>query len=85
MADLASRILARAVEAVAPGGRIVYSVCTISRQEGEAVVGATGIVPDDLAADPANATLASPGEPTCLQTRTDRDRTDGFFVARLRP
>ena len=85
MAGLAGRILDRAIEAVAPGGRIVYSVCTISRREGEAVVGAAGIDPDDLAADPANATLAYPGDRRYLQTRTDRDRTDGFFVARLRP
>ena len=85
MAGLAGRILDRATEAVAPGGRIVYSVCTISRREGEAVVGATGIDPDDLAADPANAPLAHPGDRRYLQTRTDRDRTDGFFVARLRP
>lgn len=85
MAGLAGRILDRAVEAVAPGGRIVYSVCTITRQEGEAVVAATGIDSDDLSADPANAPLALPGDRRYLQTRTDRDRTDGFFVARLRP
>jgi 16S rRNA C967 or C1407 C5-methylase (RsmB/RsmF family) len=37
---------------------------------------------DDLGA--AYPELAARREPRFLQTRPDRDRTDGFFIARLR-
>jgi 16S rRNA (cytosine967-C5)-methyltransferase len=83
-AALAGRILARASEAVAPGGRIVYSTCTISRSENEDVVAGSGLRPEDLTADPGLAGLAASTGSPYLQTRTDRDRTDGFFIARLR-
>ncbi len=39
----AQRILERAAAAVRPGGVIVYSTCTISRAENEAVVGADAL------------------------------------------
>lgn len=81
-AQLAGRILARALEATRPGGRVVYSTCTISRRENEDVVGAAGIAPIDLGA--ATPGLASPHDSHFLQTRPDRDRTDGFFLAELR-
>lgn len=83
MATLAERILARALEAVRPGGRVVYSTCTISRRENEAVVAAASASADDLGA--LNPGLASAVDGRCLQTRPDRDGTDGFFIASLRP
>lgn len=80
-AELAERILARALEAVRPGGRVVYSTCTISRRENEAVAGSAGAEPSDLGSRfPA---LASEHDPRFLQTRPDRDGTDGFFMAEL--
>lgn len=83
MAELARRILDRAMGAVAPGGRVVYSTCTISREENEDVVGAAGGEVVDLGERfPA---LASGHDPRFLQTRPDRDRTDGFFIAMIRP
>jgi len=83
MAATAERILARGLAALRPGGRLVYSTCTISRRENETVVTAarTGEV-DDLGAGLEG--LRSPHDPRFLQTRADRDRTDGFFVARFR-
>lgn len=40
LSELQSRILARAAAAVRPGGRLVYSTCSIDRQEDRAVVDA---------------------------------------------
>jgi len=81
---LAGRILESALAATGPGGRVVYSTCTISRRENEDVVSraAAGI---DAIAVGGDAPLASPIDGRCLQTRNDRDGTDGFFVAMLRP
>ena len=80
--ELAGRILARALEAVRPGGRIIYSTCTISRRENEAVAGTAGAEVTDLGSTAPE--LASPHDPRFLQTRPDRDGTDGFFLAELR-
>ncbi|MEZ5075163.1 MAG: RsmB/NOP family class I SAM-dependent RNA methyltransferase [Solirubrobacterales bacterium] len=85
LARLAERILARALEAVASGGRVVYSTCTVSRRENEAVAAAAGTRARDLGADPALAPLASLHDHRFLQTRNDRDGTDGFFIAALTP
>ncbi|MEZ5156018.1 MAG: RsmB/NOP family class I SAM-dependent RNA methyltransferase [Solirubrobacterales bacterium] len=85
MAVTAGRILDRAAEAVAPSGRVVYSTCTISHRENEAVVSAAPGRLADLGAEPGLQRLAAAAEPRCLQTRNDRDGTDGFFIARLSP
>ncbi|HET8566715.1 MAG TPA: 16S rRNA (cytosine(967)-C(5))-methyltransferase RsmB [Solirubrobacterales bacterium] len=85
------QLLRNAVAVLRPGGTLVYSTCTISRRENEDRIAAllrdsaAGEVPplqlDDLGARaPA---LAAPAEPRCLQLRPDRDRTTGFFIARL--
>jgi 16S rRNA (cytosine967-C5)-methyltransferase len=81
---LQKRILARAVAAVRPGGRLVYATCTVSRRENEDLVGALlkedpSMRPDDLGTHPE---LAS-AEHGSLRTRPDRDGTDGFFMAPL--
>ena len=92
LAEVQGEILARRRAALRPGGTLVYSTCTISRRENEDRVAAllaaadAGEVPplelDDLGARaPA---LASPHDPRFLQLRPDRDRTTGFFIARLR-
>jgi 16S rRNA (cytosine967-C5)-methyltransferase len=88
---LQAAILEQAARALRPGGVLVYSTCTISRRENEDRVGAlleaaaAGDVPelevDDLGARAPH--LASPHDSRFLQTRPDRDRTTGFFVARL--
>jgi 16S rRNA (cytosine967-C5)-methyltransferase len=92
LVEIQERALIAAAGALNPGGTLVYSTCTISRRENEERVeallaaSAAGEVPplelDDLGAlAPA---LASPTEPRCLQLRPDRDRTTGFFIARLK-
>jgi 16S rRNA (cytosine967-C5)-methyltransferase len=84
-------LLRRGLEALRPGGTLVYSTCTISRRENEDRVAAliaaaeAGEVPaltvDDLGALAPG--LASPVDPRCLQIRPDRDCTTGFFICRL--
>jgi 16S rRNA (cytosine967-C5)-methyltransferase len=92
LVELQSAILRRGVEALRPGGTLVYSTCTISRREGEERIAvlldeaASGALPP-LAVDDLGALapqLASSHDPRCLQLRPDRDRTTGFFVSRLK-
>jgi 16S rRNA (cytosine967-C5)-methyltransferase len=89
LVELQGAVLRRGMEALRPGGTLVYSTCTISRREGEeqiaalqataAEVGAFEV--EDLGALAPG--LASTHDPRCLQLRPDRDRTTGFFVCRM--
>lgn len=92
LAEVQAAALRQAAALLGPGGTLVYATCTISRRENEDQVaalleaaGSGGLPPlalDDLGAlAPA---LASPHDRRCLQLRPDRDRTTGFFVARLK-
>ena len=81
--ELQLELLRAAAARVRAGGTIVYSVCTVNRDEGEAVVDAAGLETD--------ATLAEewprfrhPTRPEFLQTLPHVHRTSGFFIARLR-
>jgi 16S rRNA (cytosine967-C5)-methyltransferase len=80
-------ILAAAARATSPGGTLTYSVCTISRAEGERVLERfraeqPGFELEDLGERfPA---WRHPGRPAYLQLLPHRDGTDGFFIARLR-
>ena len=92
LAEVQGRLLARAAEALRPGGTLVYATCTISRRENEdrvaalleASAGGEGppLAIEDLGARAPG--LASPHDARCLQVRPDRDRTTGFFICRLR-
>jgi 16S rRNA (cytosine967-C5)-methyltransferase len=92
LAELQGRVLRQAAAALRPGGVLVYSVCTISRREGEDQVAALleasarGELPplavDDLGA--RSPRLASSHDSRFLQLRPDRDRTTGFFICRLK-
>jgi 16S rRNA (cytosine967-C5)-methyltransferase len=87
LAGIQEAILARAGGTLRPGGTLVYATCTISVRENEERIAALlerdrAMRADDLGA--AYPELAAPREPRFLQTRPDRDRTDGFFIARLR-
>ncbi len=80
--DLQLELLQAAAERTKPGGTIVYSVCTLNADENEAVVDASGLVVEPLTDEWPQ--YAHPTRPEFLLTRPDRDRTSGFFIARLR-
>jgi 16S rRNA (cytosine967-C5)-methyltransferase len=90
--EVQNELLRNAAAALRPGGTLVYSTCTISRRENEERIAALlaaagseeGVPPlrlDDLGA--LAPELAAPADPRCLQLRPDRDRTTGFFIARV--
>lgn len=85
LAELGSQILRAGADAVRPGGVVVHSTCTISRAENEAVAGGlsdgAGFEADDLSREHPELAAA---DPRFIQTRADRDRTSGFFMARIR-
>ena len=80
--DLQLELLRAAAERTKPGGVVVYSVCTLNADENEAVVDASGLEPVPLGDEWPQ--YAHPKRPEFLLTRPDRDRTSGFFIARLR-
>jgi 16S rRNA (cytosine967-C5)-methyltransferase len=92
LAEVQGRLLIRAVQALRPGGVLVYATCTISRRENEdriaallkavAAGEAPSLTVEDLGARAPR--LASPLDRRCLRFRPDRDCTTGFFICRLR-
>jgi 16S rRNA (cytosine967-C5)-methyltransferase len=72
LAALQLRILAAGASVLAPGGTLIYSVCTISRAEGDAVIDRFLAQHPDFRDDARQQLLPH------------RDGTDGFFIARLR-
>lgn len=86
VAEIQAGILDKAVEYLTPGGTLVYSTCTISERENADQVRGfaerSGLVIDDLGA--LSPGLADPEDRRFLQLMPDRDRTTGFFIARLK-
>jgi 16S rRNA (cytosine967-C5)-methyltransferase len=85
LSALQRRILDAAARQTAAGGALVYSVCTISRTEGPDLI--DGFLRDHPEFEPEDASAAGgrePAEGPYLQLLLHRDRTDGFFIARLR-
>ena len=80
--ELQLELLRAAAERTKPGGTVVYSVCTLNADENEAVVDAAGLEVEPLGDEWPQ--YAHPSRPEFLLTRPDRDRTSGFFIARLR-
>jgi 16S rRNA (cytosine967-C5)-methyltransferase len=69
--ELQAQILTAALEALRPGGVLVYSTCTISRSENELQISALCDRAPELRLDDV------------VQTLPHRDATAGFFIARL--
>jgi 16S rRNA (cytosine967-C5)-methyltransferase len=72
LAAIQTAILSAGAAATAPGGTVVYSVCTITRAEGEGVIDALLAQRSDFALEHS------------MQLTPEEDGTDGFFIARLR-
>lgn len=79
---LQADLLGRALALVRPGGRVVYSTCTLISPENEDVVDAADAPRDDLTA--LYPQYAHPRVPGALLTLPHRHGTDGFFIARVR-
>jgi len=72
LADVQRRMLEKALELLAPGGRLVYSVCTVTPEETVGVAGAFDLQPADLPGMAwGNGRLLAP----------HLTSTDGMFVA----
>jgi 16S rRNA (cytosine967-C5)-methyltransferase len=81
------RILAAGAQALRPGGLLVYSTCTISPTENERRIAAFLDAHPDFALDDLGVELpahANPPMSETVLTLPHRDRTAGFFIARLR-
>jgi 16S rRNA (cytosine967-C5)-methyltransferase len=88
LAELQLRVLAAGAAATRPGGVLVYSVCTVSAAESDAVIDRLLRDHDEFKADDLLAEHPQWGHPAGtarhLQLLPHRDGTDGFFIARLR-
>ncbi len=90
LAETQRAMLERAAGWVKPGGRLVYAVCSLEREEGEGVVERLAdprLAPDPIDAGELPAGLV-PDDRGRLRIRpgalADRGGCDGFFIARFR-
>ena len=94
MAHSQAAILAAGAAALRPGGVLVYSTCTISATENEQVIAAFLDSHPDFSLDEIPLALSLPAaglgtphaarEAGVMLTLPHRERTAGFFIARLR-
>lgn len=87
MAELQAKLIRRAADWLKPGGRMVYAVCSLEREEGEdqlADIGletepiAPAILPDGLSPSPEGWLRTDPS------MLSEIGGLDGFFIANLR-
>jgi 16S rRNA (cytosine967-C5)-methyltransferase len=87
LAGIQSAILRRAALALRPGGALVYSTCTLTSEENEAVVNAFLAESPDYRIAPRESLPAAlrelVAEDGFLRTFPHRQDTDGFFAARI--
>jgi 16S rRNA (cytosine967-C5)-methyltransferase len=87
MASLQARLLARAAGWLAPGGRLVYAVCSLEAEEGAEQASRMALTPDPVRAEELPEGLA-PTAQGWLHTDpgmlAGAGGLDGFFIARFR-
>jgi 16S rRNA (cytosine967-C5)-methyltransferase len=85
MAELQARLVERAIAWLKPGGRLVYAVCSLEREEGEEQAARVALAPDPVRPEELPEWLA-PTPEGWLRTDpgmlADKGGMDGFFVAR---
>jgi 16S rRNA (cytosine967-C5)-methyltransferase len=81
LAELQRAILRHAASLVKPGGRLVYAVCSILREEAEEVIASVDLEPVPF--DAAEAIAVANDAPT-LRLLPHEHGTDGYFIASLR-
>ena len=82
---LQKEILQSASEAVKPGGVLVYSTCTIDREENSQVVDGFLKNNPDFALEATGQYLPiKKRDESMVQLYPQRDGTDGFFIARMK-
>ena len=77
-------ILQSAAACVKAGGILVYSTCTIAREENQAVVEKFLAENADFALEHTGSRLPRPRQDAMVQLYPQRDGTDGFFIACMR-
>jgi 16S rRNA (cytosine967-C5)-methyltransferase len=82
LAELQIQLLRQTARCLRPGGRLVYSICSVLREEAEDVVAAAAdvLVPSPL---PAFAWAGFPSGATSLRLLPTTTQSDGYFVAQL--
>jgi 16S rRNA (cytosine967-C5)-methyltransferase len=87
MAEIQARLLERAQGWLKPGGRLVYAVCSLEREEGEEQAARLALATDPISAEELPAGL-SPTPEGWLRTDpgmlAEHRGLDGFFVGRFR-
>ena len=85
MAELQTALLARAATWLAPGGTLIYAVCSLEPEEGEVQAAAVPITPDPIRAEELPAGLL-PSPDGTLRTDpgmlAESGGMDGFYIAR---
>ncbi len=87
MAELQQALLERAAQWLKPGGQLIYAVCSLEQEEGEARAEQVTLATDPIRAEelPAGLTPTAQGwlrtDPAML---AEAGGLDGFFVARFR-
>ena len=85
--ELQAALLERAVSWVKPGGTLVYAVCSLEPEEGEAQAATVTLAPDPIRADELPSGIG-PSADGYLRTDpgmlASEGGLDGFFIARWR-